>query len=112
KTRKRSVAGELLAGKFPETVTRALVGAERPLVGVPGIGCDLLRDGLDLPAQGIVVLWVSQQGFDPGVVGGLGAELLLEEELPQQDADADVGERSKGEDAVRRADEAVDLRVL
>ena len=59
-----------------------------------------------------MVLRVSQQGLDPGVVGVLGAELLLEQELAQQDADADVGERPEGEDAVRRADEPVDLRVL
>jgi len=59
-----------------------------------------------------VVLRVSQQGVDPRVVGVLGAELLLEQELPQQDADADVGERPEGEDAVGRADQAVDLRVL
>src|SRR3954464_3182359 len=112
KTGKRSVAGELLTRKFPETVTRALVRAERLLVGVPGIGGDLLRDRLDLSAQGIVVLRVTQQGLDPRVVGVLGAELLFEQELSQEDADADIGERPKGEDAMRRADETIDLRVL
>ena len=59
-----------------------------------------------------MVLRVTQQRLDPGLVSVLGGELLLEQELAQQDPDADVGERPEGEDAVRRADEPVDLRVL
>ena len=89
-----------------------LVGAERLVVRVLRIRRDLLRYGAYLTVKGLVVLGVAQQRLDPVLVRVVGRALLLEEQLAQQDPDADVRERAEREDAMRRADELVDLRVL
>ena len=48
------------------------------------------------------MLRIAQQRLDPRFVRIRGRALLLEQQLAEQDADADVGERAEGEDPVRR----------
>ena len=59
-----------------------------------------------------MVLRVVQQRLDPALVRVLGRPFLLEQQLAEQDADADVRERAEREDTVRRTHEPVDFRVL
>src|SRR5207245_7330738 len=42
----------------------------------------------------------------------VGREVVVEQELAEHETDADVRERAKREDAMRRADQPVDLRVV
>src|SRR5256886_13998694 len=108
----RLVAGKPLAGKRAKPLAHVLVGPERLVVRVLGICGNLFGNRTDLAVQRFVVLRVAQQRFDPRLVRVLRRSLLLEQQLAEQDADANVRERAKGEDAVRRADELVDLRVF
>src|SRR5438045_3259234 len=108
----RLVAGELLASELTEAVTSVGVGPERFVVRVLRIGCDLLRHRTNLAVQRLVVLRVTQQRLDPVVVRILGRPLLLEQQFPEQEADADVRKRAEREDAMPRPDELVDLGVF
>jgi hypothetical protein len=62
--------------------------------------------------QRLVVPRIAQERLDPRLVGVVRRPVLLEQQLAEQDADADVGERPEGEDAVRRRHEPVDLGIL
>src|SRR6266852_2519105 len=89
-----------------------IVGTERPLVRVLRIGGDFLRDGPHLVRESLVMGRARQQRLDPAVGAVVVGHVVVEEQLPEQEAAADVGERAEGENAVRRLDESRDLGVL
>jgi hypothetical protein len=62
--------------------------------------------------EGRVVLRIAQQRLDPALVCLVRGEVLLEQQLTQENADADVRKRAERENPMRRADEAIDLGVL
>src|SRR5262249_38509335 len=70
------------------------------------------RHGPHLAMEGLVVPRLLEQSLDPVLVCVKGVELLVEEELAELDADADVRERAKSQDPVRRPDEPADLGIL
>src|SRR5436190_12814256 len=106
------LACKLLARELPEALARSVVRTERLVGCVLRVGGDLLRDGAYLAVQRVVMLWIAEQGFDPRLVRVVGRALLFEEQLAEQEPDADVRERPERQDAVRRADELLDLGVL
>ena len=108
----RLFAGELPAGELTEALTSPVVGPERLIVRVLRISRDLLRDGANLTVQRFVVIWIAQQRFDPVVVSILVRPLLVEQQLPEQKADADIREGAEREDAMPRTNELVDLGVF
>ena len=55
---------------------------------------------------------ILQEQVDPAVRPVVGRQVVVEEQLAEHEADADVGERAEREHAVRRLDELPDLRVL
>ena len=106
----RSVAE--LAGELAEAGAGVLVRPERLVVAVTRIGRDLLGDGPNLGGDDAPVGRVAEQQLDPRVGAVVGRHIVLDEQLPELHADADVGERPKREDPPRRADEALDLGVV
>src|SRR5262245_40527091 len=109
--RETSAFRESLARELAKTRPRVVVGAE-PLVGrVPRVGGDLLGHRVHLPRQRVVVRVVPEQRVDPGLGPVVGRHVVVEQELAEQDADADVGEGAEREHPVRRRDERVDLGV-
>src|ERR671931_564312 len=96
--------------------TSARFSTGTPLCSVLGrvlrIGGDLLRHRTDFATKRLVMLRVTQERLDPRLVCVLDRQILFEEQLAEEDADADVRERAEGEDAMRRPDEAVDLPIV
>ena len=98
--------GQLLAGEPPEPLARVLVRPERLVVRVLRVGGDLLGDGPHLAVRAPSRCSGSRRSASTQVSSSLvRRDVLVEEQLPSSDADADVGERPEGEDPVRRADE-------
>src|SRR5207253_9997064 len=57
-------------------------------------------------------LRVTEERLHPGLGPVVGRKVVVEQELTEDEADPDVCERAKREDAMRRADEPVDLRIV
>ncbi len=55
---------------------------------------------------------ILEQDVDPAPRAVVRRQIVVEEQLSEQQADADVGERTKCEHPPRRADEALELRML
>jgi trehalose 6-phosphate phosphatase len=110
--RRASASLEPRARELPEPLARLVVRAEPFLVRVLRIARDLVRDGPDLVRQPLAVRGVREQRVDPLARAVVLRQVVLEEELPQNDADADVRERAEREDTVRRRDLRVDVGVL
>src|SRR5581483_4898137 len=102
---------EPLARELPEPLARGVVRAERLLVGVLRVGRDLLRDGADLRSERLGMLRVAEKRLDPALRAVVRGHVVCEEELPEQDAAADVRERAEREDAPRRLDELLQLGI-
>src|SRR5579862_2253977 len=99
----------MLAREGAEPVAGAFVRRDRLVAGVLRVSGDLLCDGSHLLLDRGTVLRLVQQCVNP-VLGTVrtGAvptrDVVVEEQLPEQDPGADVGERLEREDAVRRLD--------
>jgi hypothetical protein len=95
-----------------EAVARALVRREWLLVGVLGIGGDLLGDRPHLALDRGMVGRVAEQRVDPGLGAVPIGDVVVEQQLAEQDPGADVGEGLEGEDPVRRLDPGGQRGVL
>jgi trehalose 6-phosphate phosphatase len=102
----------VLPRESAEAVTGALVRSDGLVVGVLRIGGDLLRDRPHLTLDRGAVGGLAQQRVHPALRAVPGREVVVEEELAEQDAGADVGERLEGEDPVRRLDQGRERRVV
>src|SRR4051794_26468917 len=110
--RRQSGLAELLARELAEALTGELVRPERLVVGVARVGRDLLGHRPHLLTDARVVRRVAEQRLNPRLRPVVLREVVVDEQPPEQHADADVGERLEGEDAPRRRDKARDLGVL
>ena len=59
-----------------------------------------------------MVLRVTQENVDPRLGSVVRRHVVVEQQLAEQDADADIREGPKREESVRRVDEPVDLGVF
>ena len=103
---------ESFSNERAETFLGVLVWAQGLLVGERGVVRDLLRDGAHLFGDRLVVSGILEQNVDPALRTVVRREIVVEQELPQHEADSDIGERAKREDAPWRTDQTLDLRVL
>src|SRR3954451_7249303 len=94
----------MIARKRAGPVAGALVRRDRLVVGVLRVRGDLLGYRPHLLLDRGAVLRLAQQSFDSTLRPVPAGDVVVEEELPEQDPSADVGERLEGEDAVRRLD--------
>jgi hypothetical protein len=94
----------MLPREGAEAVARALVRRERLVVGVLGIGGDLIRHRAHLELDRVAVGRVAEQRIDPALRAVPGGDIVVEQQLAEQDSGTDVGERPEGEDPVRRLD--------
>src|ERR671925_398787 len=106
------VPTEPVASERAEALSRGLVRPERLVLVVARVGGDLLADRPHLLRERLAVRLVAEQCFHPGLAAVVGRDLVLEEELPQHEPDADVGERAEREQPARRRDEPLELGVL
>jgi hypothetical protein len=102
----------MLPREGAEAVADALVGREGTVVGVPRIGGDLLRHGTHLAFDRGSVSGIAEQGVDPALGAIPVGDVVVEQELAEQEAGADVGKRPEGEDPVRRFDEGRERGVV
>ena len=100
------------AGELAEAVAGGLIRPELLVLAVARIGGDLLGDGANLPRDRLAVLRRPEQELHPAVGAVVGRHVVVDQQLAQLHADADVGERAERQDAARRADEALDLGVV
>src|SRR5581483_5377634 len=103
---------ELLAGEGAEALACGVVRSERLVVRVGRVGRDLLGDLPHLGGEHVVVARILEQRLDPALRAVVGGDVVVEEQLPERDPAADVGERAEREDPARRLDEPRDLGVL
>ena len=94
----------MLPREGAEAVARALVRRDRLVVGVLRVGGDLLRDRPYLALDRGAVRGVAEQSVDPALRAVPVGDVVVEQELAEQDAGADVGERLEREDPMRRLD--------
>ena len=102
----------MLSGEGAEAVARAFVRRYGLVVGVLRIGGDLVRDRPYLALDRGAVGGVAEQRVDPALRAVPGGDVVLEQELPEEKAGADVGERLEGEDAMRRLDASRERGVI
>jgi hypothetical protein len=95
-----------------EAVTGALVRGERLVVGIVRIGGDLLRDEPNFMLDRGTVGGIAEQRFDPTLGTVPAGNVVVEQELAEQDAGADVGERLEGKDPVWSLEASRDSRIL
>src|SRR5579884_3457307 len=103
---------QALAREGEEALAGGVVRPERLVVRVLRVVRDLLGDRPHLAGQRLVVGRVAEERLDPALRAVVVGEVVVEEQLPEQEAGADVRERAEREDPVRRVDELRDLRVL
>src|SRR4051812_527822 len=99
----------MLLRECAEALAGCVVWTERLFVPVLRVRRDLLRDGADLGSECVVMRRVAQQRLDPALRAVVGGDVVLEQELPEDETAADIGERAEGEDPVRRRDELSDV---
>src|SRR4051812_47423733 len=99
----------MLLRECAEALACGVVRPERLFVRVLRIGCDLLRDGADLCGECVVMCRVPEEGLDPALRPVVRWDIVLEQELAEDEAAADVGERAEREYAVRRRDKLSDV---
>ena len=102
----------MLPRESAEAVAGAVVRCERLVVGVPRIGGDLLRNRPHLLLDRGAVHGITEQRVDPALGTVPVGNVVVEEELAEQDAGANVGERPEGEDPVRRLDPGGERRIV
>jgi hypothetical protein len=95
-----------------EAVSRAVVRRNGLVVGVLPIGGDLLRDRPHLALDCVAMGGIAQQSVDPGLGAVPVGDVMVEEQLAEQKAGADIGERLEGEDPVRRLHASRQRRVV
>jgi hypothetical protein len=95
-----------------EAVARAVVRREGLLIGVTRVGGDLLRNCSHLLLDRGTVRGVAEQGVDPALGAVPVGDVVVEEELAEHDAGADIGERPEGQDAMRRLDACRERRIV
>src|SRR2546421_5954679 len=88
------------------------VRPDRLLLGVRRVGGDLLCDSPDLLRERVPVPRVVQQGVHPGLRAIVRRVVVVEEELAQEEADADVRERPERQQTARRMLETAELPGL
>src|SRR2546421_10212151 len=88
------------------------VRPDRLLLGVRRVGGDLLCDSPDLLRERVPVPRVVQQGVHPGLRAVVRREGVVEEELAQDEADADVRERTERQQTAWRVHEPAGPRGL
>lgn len=103
---------ELPAGEAAKTLPGIVVRPQPFFLDVLRIVCDLVGDGAHLGGETLAVSRVGEQRVDPRRGTVVRREVVLEQELAEHDADADVGEGAKREHAVGRRDEHVDVGLL
>jgi hypothetical protein len=102
----------VLSGEGAEAVARAFVRRDGLVVGVLRIGGDLLCDHSYLALDRGAVGGVAEQSVDPALRAVPIRDVVLEQQLAEQEAGADVGERLEGEDAMRRLDAGRERGVI
>ena len=102
----------MLPREGAEAVARAFVRRDGLVVCVPWVDGYLLRDRPYLALDRGAVGGVAEQRVDPALGAVPGGNVVLEEELAEQDAGADVRERLEGEDPMRRLDAGRERRVV
>ncbi len=103
---------ELLLGELAEARAGLVVRPDRLVLRIARIRGDLLRDDTQLVHHRLPVTLVAEQRVDPRLRPVVLGHVVVDEQLTEQDADADVGEGPKREDLVRARDERVDVGVL
>src|SRR5215468_10948305 len=102
----------MLPREGAEAVAGALVRRKRLVVGVLRVGGDLLRDVPYLALDRGAVGGIAEERVDPALGAVPVGNVVIEKELAEQDAGADVGERLEREDPVRRFDAGGERRIL
>src|ERR1700751_1735959 len=102
----------MLPREGAEAVAYAVVRRERLVVGVRRVGRDLLGHRSHLALDRRTVGRLTQQRVDPALGAVPRGDIVVEEELAEQDAGADVGERPEREDPVWRLDQGGERRIL
>src|SRR5438105_12547945 len=102
------VCGESPLGELGEAGPLLVARAERLLALVARLVGGVLGDGEHLAGDLVVARRVVEQLLDPA----FGLEIAVDEPASEQDPDADVRERAKREQPVRRVDQLADLRML
>jgi trehalose 6-phosphate phosphatase len=93
---------EVLPREGAEAVARGIVGRERLFVGVARVGGDLLCHRPYLALDRGAVGGVAKERVDPALGTVPVGDVMVEQELAEQDAGADVGEGPEGENPMRR----------
>src|SRR5262249_56115926 len=80
--------------------------------GIARVGGDLVGNRPHLGADGRAVGWVPHQLVDPGPVALALLQVVFDEQLSEEHADADVREGAKRQQAARGVDERTDLGIV